>query len=117
MADLTRYAGKSTVKLTTVGRKSGQPRSVTIWFVVTEPGRVLVQHARDPVAQWYRNLLANPEVQLDFGDGPIAARATPITEPAGIAEVLRLIRKKHWLLGPLIQWRASAKPVAAEIRL
>ncbi|HYD47039.1 MAG TPA: nitroreductase family deazaflavin-dependent oxidoreductase, partial [Terriglobales bacterium] len=75
MTDLTKYAGRSTVKLTTRGRKSGQPRSVTIWFVVVAPDRVEVQHTSAPTAQWYKNLLANPEVTLDFGDGPLPGHA------------------------------------------
>ena len=118
MTDLTRYARNSTAKLTTTGRKSGQARTVTIWFVVTAPDRIEVQHARSPVAQWYKNLLTHPEVTLDFGGGPLAARAQPIVGASAVAGVLARIRRKHWLLGPLIQRGADpARAVAAEIRL
>lgn len=118
MADLTRYARKATVKLTTTGRKSGQPRTVTIWFVAVAPDRIEVQHAREPVAQWYKNLAANPEVTVDFGDGPLEARARTIVDVEAKRAVLGRIRAKHWLLGPLIQRGTKAETaVVAEIQL
>jgi deazaflavin-dependent oxidoreductase (nitroreductase family) len=112
MSDLPR---RKTVRLTTRGRKSGQPRTVTIWFVVDGPGRVRVQHVAPKPAQWYRNLVVHPDVTVDFGDGPIAARATPITDPAEIRRVLAAVRSRYWT-APIIQWLARrASPVAAEI--
>jgi deazaflavin-dependent oxidoreductase (nitroreductase family) len=118
MPELTRYAKRSTIRLTTKGRKSGQPRTVTIWFVVTGPQQIEVQHVRAPVAQWYKNLVANPAVQVDFGDGPLPARAAPITDAAGIQGVLQRIRDKHPVMGPLVQWLGrKAEPVAARIEI
>ena len=106
---------RKTLRLTTRGRKSGQPRTVTIWFVPDGPRRVRVQHVAPKPAQWYRNLLADPAVSVDFGDGPVAARATPITDPAAIRQVLAAVRKRYWT-APLIQWLGrNASPVAAEI--
>lgn len=118
MMDVTRYANKKSMTLTTIGRKSGQPRSVTVWFVVTGPDEIVVQHATAPVAQWYRNLEQNPEVTVDFGEGPIRGSGEPIRDSAGIADVLRRIRSKHWLAGPLIQFKGrNAEKVAARIRI
>jgi deazaflavin-dependent oxidoreductase (nitroreductase family) len=106
---------RKTLRLTTRGRKSGQPRTVTIWFVADGPRRVRVQHVSPRPAQWYRNLVAHPEVTVDFGAGPIPARATPITDPAEIRQVLAAIRRRYWT-APLIQWLGRrASPVAAEI--
>jgi deazaflavin-dependent oxidoreductase (nitroreductase family) len=113
MSDLER---RKTVRLTTRGRKSGQPRTVTIWFVADGPRRVRVQHVAPTPAQWYRNLLAYPEVTLDFGDGPITAQAQPITDAAEVRRVLAAVRRRYWT-APLIQWLGrKATPVAAEIR-
>ena len=112
MSDL---AARKTVRLTTRGRKSGQPRTVTVWFVEAGPRRIRVQHVARKPAQWYRNLLADPAVSVDFGAGPIAARATPITDPAAIQAVLAAIRARYWS-ARLIQWLGrKAAPVAAEI--
>jgi deazaflavin-dependent oxidoreductase (nitroreductase family) len=108
-------AGKRTMRLTTHGRRSGHLRTVTVWFVDSGPRSVLVQHAAGTPAQWYRNLLADPAVQVDFGDGPLPARAVAIEDLARVREVLRLVRHKYWSawLIQLLGWRST--PVAAEI--
>lgn len=115
--DLTGFARKRTVRLTTRGRRTGRPRTVKIWFVASVPNRIYVQHASRTPAQWYRNLVHDPEVQLDFGSGPLPARATPITDRTKIQQVLRMIRKKYpfaWVF-QLLGWNRQA--VAAEIVL
>jgi len=116
MADLTQFAKRSTVRLTTIGRTSGQPRTVKIWFVVTDPRRIVVQHVRAPAANWYKNLVRSPEVQLGFGGGPMAARATPVTERAAIDRILREVRRKY-LMAWLLQAFGTRHAVAAEITL
>jgi deazaflavin-dependent oxidoreductase (nitroreductase family) len=97
MTDLTKYNNGSTVKLTTTGRSSGQPRAVTIWYVVADAGRVHVQHSSRAPAQWYKNLLKNPEVQIDFGDGVIRGTAVAVTDANEIKRIQRLFRSKYWL--------------------
>ena len=106
-----------TVHLTTRGRKSGQPRTVKIWFVVATPTSIYVQHTNPKPADWYRNLQREPAVTVDFGSGPITARARPVTDPAEIERILTLVRRKYlaaWLF-KLLGWTRSA--VGAEITL
>ena len=93
--DLTAFAKQSTVRLTTTGRKSGRQHTVTIWFVVADASHVYVQHVRGPTADWYRNLLKQAVVTLDFGQGPLAARATPIKDAAEVRRILGLFRSKY----------------------
>jgi len=109
------FAAKRTLRLTTRGRRSGAPRMVVIWFVANGPRSVLVQHATGAPAQWYRNLVADPAVSVDFGAGPIAAHATPIEHPARIQEVLGLVRRKYWSAWVIQRLGRKAKPLAAEI--
>jgi hypothetical protein len=90
---------------------------VTVWFVVAGETRLFVQHASRAPAHWYRNLLREPAVQVDFGDGPLEARATAILDEAKIRDVLEMVRRKYrfaWLIQLLGR---KAKPVAAEIEL
>jgi deazaflavin-dependent oxidoreductase (nitroreductase family) len=109
------YERRKTVRLTTRGRRSGQPRTVTIWFVPLGAHRIAVQHVSSSTAQWYRNLSADAAVTLDFGTGPIAARATPITDAEAIRRVLTAVRQRYWSAW-LIQLLARGRPaVAAEI--
>ena len=72
------------VKLTTTGRKSGKPRTVMLTAPIHGDGRyVLVASKggddRDP--DWYRNLVANPDITLEpiGGNGPIALTARTAT--------------------------------------
>lgn len=94
--DLTRHAARKTIRLTTIGRRSGKPRTVTIWFAVDGPRRLLVQHVAKKPAQWHRNLSANPRVQVDFGEGPREGRAEVIDDREEIAAVLAKIGRKYW---------------------
>ena len=59
------------VKLHTVGRKSGKERVTMLTTPIQEDGTyVLVASKggddRDP--DWYRNVVANPDIQLEVGD-------------------------------------------------
>jgi deazaflavin-dependent oxidoreductase (nitroreductase family) len=113
--DVAAFARKRTIGLTTRGRKSGRPRTVKVWFVVAGPRSIFVQHASSAPAQWHRNLVADPAVEVDFGGGPIAGRAKPLSDPQQIREVLRLVRRKYpfaWLIQLLGR---KATPLAAEI--
>ena len=104
-----------TVQLTTRGRKSGQPRMVKIWFVVAGPHSIYVQHTNPKPADWYRNLAQDHAVTVDFGAGPIEGRATPISDPTKIQQILALVRRKYlaaWLFR-LLGWGRAA--VAAEV--
>lgn len=92
---LSRYAKQSIVNLTTVGRKSGKKFTVKIWFVVADEHAVYVQHVTAP-ANWCKNLAKNPEVELDFGAGPLAGRATVIADPPRAQQVLGLFRNKYF---------------------
>jgi len=53
--------------LTTIGRKTGQPREIEIWFVESERKfYILAEHFRS--AQWVKNIETNPRVRVRLGD-------------------------------------------------
>lgn len=92
MDDLTRRAlGQDrTIDITTVGRKSGQPRRVEIWFHNLE-GRIFITGAPG-TRSWYANLKANPEFTFHLKESTQAdlpARARPIIDSAERREVIR----------------------------
>ena len=55
--------------LTTTGRKTGQPRTVPLLHLADGDNVVVVasQGGLPDDPQWYRNLVANPEVSVQFG--------------------------------------------------
>lgn len=77
--DREALASRRTIDLTTIGRRTGSPRRIEIWwfhiedrFVITgTPGR------RD----WLANVLADPQVIIHVDDDDIPARVVPIVDP------------------------------------
>ncbi len=74
-------------KVTTTGRKSGQPRTIMLTAPVTEGDTYVFVASkggddRDP--DWYRNLVANPEIRVEPADGgpavDLVARTASVDE-------------------------------------
>jgi deazaflavin-dependent oxidoreductase (nitroreductase family) len=100
-ADLAKVADQSTVRLVTIGRKSGTPRTATIWFVA-DGGKIYVQAGKGGTTDWFRNLEKNPTVTLEFSDVRLQGEAEVVDDPAETARIHDLFRKKYWLA-----WAAS----------
>ncbi len=94
--DLSGYARRKTIQLTTTGRRSGKPRTVTIWFVVDETRRIAIQHVAKKPAHWYGNLSSNPRVTVDFGDGPLPGTAELVVDRRQIEEIVAKVGRKYW---------------------
>jgi deazaflavin-dependent oxidoreductase (nitroreductase family) len=99
-AALGRIAGRSTVDLTTVGRKTGREHTRPVWFVVAD-GKILVQAGKDGKSDWYQNLRKNPAAVLRVAGFTFRTRAVPVTDPARVEEIHRLFLRKYtsaWVL-------------------
>jgi deazaflavin-dependent oxidoreductase (nitroreductase family) len=76
------FAGAPVVLLTTCGAKSGR-RRVTPVVALPADGQVLYVFASKGGAptnpDWYHNLLAHPDVEVEFGAERYPATATPVT--------------------------------------
>jgi len=70
-----------TMRLTTVGRRTGRRRAAILGYF--EDGPNLVTMAMngwaDPEPKWWLNLQAQPEATVDLGDGPTAITARAAT--------------------------------------
>ncbi len=75
------------------GRKSGLLRRTPVNYCIVD-GEVYCVSGFGSVADWYRNLLAQPRVELWLPDGWWVGEATEITEPSE-----RLARMRDALLG------------------
>ncbi len=106
--------------LTTVGRVSGRPHTVEIWFAVQGRTVYLLSGGRDR-SDWVRNLSVRPEVTVRFGrrDAPeLAGRARVVAAGSDEDELARrLVTGKYQpgYGGDLSGWRRSALPVAVEL--
>jgi deazaflavin-dependent oxidoreductase (nitroreductase family) len=102
---LARIAREPRCRLTHVGRKSGQSHEVAIWFLVDGEAVYLV--TGDKRRQWIRNVLAHPRVQLRVHDDTLSGEVTPATDPAEMARVAELLKRKYWLAQPYLWWKGS----------
>ncbi len=105
-----------TCDLSTVGRRSGQPRRVEIWYVVVD-GRIVVT-GTPGARHWLANLRAHPGAVLHLR-GPqrdLAVRGSEVVDPAA----RRRVAEEAWRLQPwyaeqpysLEQWVADSPMVA-----
>jgi deazaflavin-dependent oxidoreductase (nitroreductase family) len=86
---------QSTCRITTRGRRTGKPHTVTIWFVAGEIGRIYLgtlKLGRD----WPKNVAANPEVVIEIGDLKLKGEARRVSEPSEIERIASLIAGKYW---------------------
>ena len=93
---LARVASESTLEITTIGRKSGKPRTKPIWFVYDQ-GALYIQSGKDGKTHWYRNLQKTPQMQLKIGQLVLTGKAYFVTDVAEIERVHDLFRSKYAL--------------------
>ncbi|OGO64426.1 MAG: hypothetical protein A2030_00575 [Chloroflexi bacterium RBG_19FT_COMBO_50_10] len=87
-------ASRQVLVLTTIGRKSGRPRSTPLQFEEAE-GVYYGASARGVTADWYRNLVTCPRVDVLVGDKRFTTLAELMTDPVQIADFLELRLKRH----------------------
>ena len=70
--------------LTTTGAKSGLPRTLPLLYVAEGDSLILIasNYGRPGHPAWYRNLKADPEVEVLAGKHSGTYRASEITDPA-----------------------------------
>ncbi|MDQ2650275.1 MAG: nitroreductase family deazaflavin-dependent oxidoreductase [Actinomycetota bacterium] len=74
--------GMTTVDLTTIGRKSGQPRTKPLTTPIHDDQRIVLVaskggHSDHP--DWYKNLVANPDVEITLDGETTKMRARTAT--------------------------------------
>jgi deazaflavin-dependent oxidoreductase (nitroreductase family) len=112
-------AGGLTCDITTIGRASGQPRRIEIWYFVID-GQVYITGTpgrRD----WYANLLQQPRFTFHVKEGAqadLAAWATPIVDLAERRRIMaEVMQRNRWFASQdysLDEWVADSPLVAVE---
>ena len=97
--------------LTTIGRKSGQPRVTPLQYE-EDQGVIYVASARGPHADWFRNIQVDPRVKVQIAKREFEGLAEPIVDPARIAGFLLLRLKRHPIMMRAMlavegQWRCQ----------
>jgi len=69
------------VYVTTTGRKTGLPRRIEIWFVVSK-GCIYILAEHGLRAKWVMNVMADARVEVKLGELSFAATARVLDEAA-----------------------------------
>jgi deazaflavin-dependent oxidoreductase (nitroreductase family) len=111
---LARRAGEQYVYLTTIGRRTGRPHRIEIWFAA-ENGRMYLLSGRRDLSDWVRNLRANARVTVELGDATHAGTARVIQpDTAEDRRARELLVDKYRKGNDLGNWGRTALPVVIE---
>ncbi len=110
-------SGESFCYLTTVGRRTGRPHEIEIWFAAAPGGETLYMLSgnRDR-SDWVRNIKKNPEVSIRIADKTFEGRARVIEGEDGDTSARDLLVEKYEKEpGKLARWRERSLPVRVDI--
>lgn len=119
MAVETRLARRSVCQLETVGRRTGNPHLIDIWFAA-DPARdriYFLSGGRDG-ADWLLNLRRQPSVRVRIAARWFSGRATEIEDGPDDGLARRLLAAKYEAWSPgrrLSSWARNSLPVAVDL--
>lgn len=103
--------------LTTIGRKSGNPHEIEIWFGIQGNSLYLLSGGGDD-SDWVRNLRANPNVTVRIAKHTFSGTAHIVSEKKEGMMARHTLAGKYqgWKEGkPLSEWGRTALVVGIEI--
>ena len=108
-----------TCDITTIGRASGRPRRIEIWYFLIDQ-RVYIT-GTPGTRDWYANLLAEPRFTFHVKEGvraDLPARAIPLVDPNERRSIMSTVmRRNAWFRSQsydLEAWVAASPLVAVE---
>jgi deazaflavin-dependent oxidoreductase (nitroreductase family) len=113
---LTGLGDENYCYLTTIGRVSGEPREIEIWFGLDGSTLYMLSGGRDR-SDWVKNLIREPEVGVRLGDQIFGGRARIVTNRDEDARARYLLLEKYspGYSGDLSEWGETALPVAVDL--
>jgi len=82
------------VEITVTGRKSGRSISTPVWFVY-EGGKLYLLPVKGSDSEWYKNVIAKPEIQISAKGRKVTVKADPISDAAKIKEEVEKFKSKY----------------------
>lgn len=100
-------------RLTTIGRRSGAPRKVTIWFAVGPEVLYLTGGSENP--HWTRNIDAHEEVSLEIGGHRLFGRAHVVRDSSTAVQIRQCFVDRYWLARVARWFGGYTRSVAVEV--
>lgn len=88
-----RLAATRTIDITTIGRRSGRPARIEIWWFRVDD-RFIITGTPGP-RDWYANVLADPSITVHTPFGDFEGQAAPITD-AGFRRLIFTDPERSW---------------------
>jgi hypothetical protein len=92
---LRAVAHQKECRVTTAGRRTGNPHTVTTWFVAD--GDTIYLGTLDETRDWVRNARASGHVTLDFGSLAVTGTFGDVTDPRVDTQVRHRLQRKYWM--------------------
>lgn len=92
--DLSDLSSHSTLRVTTVGRKTGKRHTVPVWFLVD--GKMIYLVTLNLKRDWVRNMMKNDYVELDIAGTTFKGHAKQIVDAKRLVHVKALLNQKYW---------------------
>jgi deazaflavin-dependent oxidoreductase (nitroreductase family) len=102
--------------LTTIGRASGEPREIEIWFGLAGTTLYMLSGGRDR-SNWVRNLMRDSRVTVRIGNHEFYGTARIVDDGDEDAMARRLLLDKYstGYSGDLTGWDRDSLPVAVDL--
>jgi deazaflavin-dependent oxidoreductase (nitroreductase family) len=116
--DLENLAGEDFCYLTTIGRVSGRPHTIEIWFGLNGDTLYMLSGGMDR-SDWVKNALRLPDATVRIKDRVIAGKARLVKDAQEDALARRLLFEKYDKSSgdDLTEWSRGALPVAVDLLL
>ncbi len=106
--------GRMVLLLTTTGRKSGLPRVTPLQYE-EQDGVIYIGSARGTQADWYKNLVANPQVEVRVKNRRFKGIAETCTDPVIVADFIELrLERRPRIVGAILRSEGISTPPARE---
>ena len=90
-----RLARYRQIRISVIGRKSGQLISVPVWFVLEGSNKLYLLPVQGSDTQWYKNVLHNPKIRISARGEEAEFLAKPITDAKVVKSVVEAFRAKY----------------------
>jgi deazaflavin-dependent oxidoreductase (nitroreductase family) len=109
------WASEPFLYLTTIGRRTGRPHRIEIWFAV-HGGRLYVLSGGREGADWVRNLKVNQRVTVELGNESHVGVARPVEADTAEDQLARdlLVAKYADSEDNLEEWGRTSLPIVIE---
>lgn len=115
--DLSALARLDFCYLTTIGRVSGRPHTIEIWFVLYD--HTVYMLASNHASDWVKNARRTPTVSLTIGGATFGGTARIVDQEAedALARCLILAKYQPGYGEDLSDWGRTALPVAVDLHV